>query len=88
MLTGAIEKTYGPLPFTLDQNSSHMKNWFACLRQPTRQQPNATVDAGFAQSVAAIMAARAHCEGKKLYWDAEKEQILDHPPAIPTFAGA
>jgi predicted dehydrogenase len=79
LLTGAIEKTYGPLPFTSDRNSSHMKNWLACLR--TRQQPNATVEAGFAHSVAAIMAARAHLEGKRLYWDAGTESILDHPPA-------
>jgi hypothetical protein len=26
-----------------------------------------------------IMAARAYREGKKLYWDAKAEQIVDHP---------
>ena len=78
VLTRAIEKTYGPLPFTSDKNASHMKNWLACLR--TRQQPNATVDAGFGHSVAAIMAARAQREGKKLYWDPINEQILDRAP--------
>jgi hypothetical protein len=74
LLMGAVEKTYGPLPFSSDKNSSHMKNWLACLR--SRQQPNATVDAGFAHSVAAIMAARAQAEGKRLYWDTEKEVIV------------
>ena len=44
------------------------------------KQPNATVDDGFAHSVAVIMAARAQREGIKLYWDAANEQILDHPP--------
>ncbi|HJZ97451.1 MAG TPA: Gfo/Idh/MocA family oxidoreductase [Candidatus Solibacter sp.] len=73
LLMGAVEKTYGPLPFSSDKNSSHMKNWLACLR--SRQQPNATADAGFAHSVAAIMAARAQAEGKRLYWDTEKEVI-------------
>jgi hypothetical protein len=29
--------------------------------------------------VAVIMAARAYREGKKLYWDAKNEAILDHP---------
>jgi predicted dehydrogenase len=77
ILTGAIEKTFGALPFTSDKNSSHMKNWLACVR--SRQQPNASVDAGFAHSVAAIMAARAHREGKRLYWDAATESIVDHP---------
>jgi hypothetical protein len=27
------------------------------------------------------MAAQAQREGKKLYWDAKTEEILDHPPA-------
>ncbi|MBV9081816.1 MAG: Gfo/Idh/MocA family oxidoreductase, partial [Acidobacteriaceae bacterium] len=38
---GALEKTYGPLPFVSDSNSSHMRNWFECLR--SQRQPNATV---------------------------------------------
>ena len=77
LLTGAVEKTYGPLPFISDSNPSHMKNWFECLR--SRKQPNATVEHGFAHSVAVIMAARAQREGKKLYWDRDKEQIVDQP---------
>jgi len=77
LLLGAVEKTYGPLPFTMDSNPSHMKNWLECLR--SRQQPNATVDHGFAHSVAVIMAARAQLEGKKLWWDPSSEEILDHP---------
>ncbi|HXB73686.1 MAG TPA: Gfo/Idh/MocA family oxidoreductase [Candidatus Acidoferrales bacterium] len=78
LVTGAVEKTYGPLPFTLDSNPSHMKNWLECLR--SRQQPNATVEHGFAHSVAVIMAARAQQEGRKLWWDAANEEILEHAP--------
>jgi predicted dehydrogenase len=78
LLTGAIEKTYGSVPFISDSNPSHMKNWFECLR--SHKQPNATVEDGYAHSVAVIMAARAQQEGKKLYWDPQAEQILDHPP--------
>ena len=74
---GVIEKTYGPLPFISDSNPSHMKNWLECLR--SREQPNATVDDGLAHSVAAIMAARAQREGRKLYWDPQAEAILDRP---------
>ena len=80
LMTGAIEKTYGPLPFTSDKNPTHMKNWFECMR--SRKQPNATVEHGFAQSVAVIMAARAQREGKKLYWDAATETIVDTPPNV------
>jgi predicted dehydrogenase len=78
LLNGAIESTYGPLPFISDSNPSHMNNWLECLR--SRKQPNATVDDGFAHSVVAIMAARAQREGKKLYWDAQAEEIVDAPP--------
>jgi hypothetical protein len=35
------------------------------------------VEDGFAHSVAAIRAARAQQEGKKLYWNSQTEQILD-----------
>jgi predicted dehydrogenase len=75
--SGAVEKTYGPLPFISDSNPSHMRNWLECLR--SRRQPNATVEHGFAQSVAVIMAARAQQEGRKLWWDPVTEEILDHP---------
>lgn len=61
-----------------DDDLSHMTNWFECLR--SRKTPNATVDHGFAHSVAVIMAARAYREGKKLYWDPKTESILDRPP--------
>jgi predicted dehydrogenase len=69
--------TAAPPASISDSDPSHMTNWFACLR--SRQQPNATVQNGFAHSVAVIMAARAYREGKKLYWDAKNEAILDHP---------
>jgi predicted dehydrogenase len=79
LLTGAVEKTYGPLPFISDSNPSHMANWLECLR--SREQPNASVEAGFAHSVAVIMAARAQREGRKLYWDKASEDIVERAPA-------
>ncbi len=77
LLTGAIEKTYGALPFISDANPSHMRNWLDCIR--SRNKPNATVEHGFSHSAAVIMAARAQREGKKLYWDRQKEQIVENP---------
>jgi len=77
LMTGAVDKTYGGLPFISDSNPSHMRNWFECLR--SRQQPNATVEDGFAHSVAVIMAARSQQEGKKLYWHPATELIHDYP---------
>jgi predicted dehydrogenase len=62
-----------------DDDLSHMTNWLSCLR--TRKQPNATVQNGFSHSVACMMATQAYWTGKKIYFDARTEQMLDHPPA-------
>ena len=62
-----------------DLTLGHMANWFECLR--SRQQPHCTVHDGFAHSVACMMATEAYWSGKKQYWDAASEQIVDRAPA-------
>jgi predicted dehydrogenase len=62
-----------------DMSTEHMANWIDCLR--SREQPVATVQNGFAQSVACIMATQAYWTGKKQYWDAKAEEITDRDPA-------
>ena len=62
-----------------DLDLNHMENWLECLR--TRRPPHSTVRDGYAHSVACIMAAESYWAGKKLYYDAAAETILDHPPA-------
>jgi predicted dehydrogenase len=62
-----------------DMSTEHMANWIECMR--SRQQPIATVNDGFAQSVACMMATKAYWTGKRQYWDAKAEEIIDHPPA-------
>ena len=57
--------------------SSTWRNWFDCLR--SRKQPNATVNEGFAHSVACMMAAKSYWAGKKVYWDAASETIVESP---------
>ena len=64
-----------------DLTLEHMADWFECLR--SREPPHCTVEDGFAHSVACIMAAQSYWSGRKLYWDARAEAILDHPPAAP-----
>jgi len=61
-----------------DLDLHHMENWLDCLR--SREQPHATVQNGYAHSVACMMAAQAYWTGKKLYWDPMAEEILDHLP--------
>ncbi len=73
------------MPFSMDSNPAHMRNWFECMR--SREQPNATVEHGFAHSVAVIMAARAQREGRKLYWDKAAEEIVESAPGIAISRG-
>jgi predicted dehydrogenase len=64
-----------------DMTTEHMANWLECLR--SRQAPHCTVDDGFAHSVACIMAAQSYRSGRKLFWDAAREAIVDGDPAAP-----
>jgi len=70
----AAEKSVEPSP----NGTHHMKNWLECIR--SRKEPNASVRAGYAHSVAVIMAAQAERTSKKLYWDPKKEEITDREP--------
>jgi predicted dehydrogenase len=61
-----------------DLSTEHMANWLECMR--TRKPPHCTVDEGFAHSVACTMAAQSYWSGRKVYWDAAGEAILEQPP--------
>jgi hypothetical protein len=61
-----------------DMSLEHMANWFDCMR--SRKQPDSPVHDGFAHSVACIMAAQSYWEGRKLYWDAANEAVVDRAP--------
>jgi predicted dehydrogenase len=58
-----------------DLSLEHMANWFECMR--SRQTPHASVDDGFAHSVACMMAAQSYWSSRKVYWDAADEEIRD-----------
>ena len=55
------------------ESTPHMKNWFECLR--SRKQPHAPIDAGYAHSVAAIMADIAFTKGRQVTYDPVKRAI-------------
>ncbi len=62
-----------------DDDPEHLLNWLRAMRD--RRTPNANVDHGFSHAVACIMATEAYWSGKRVYWDAAKEEIVDSPPA-------
>jgi len=71
---------YGKLPpvSLSDDSKYHLDNWIDCMRAG-KTMPNGNIHTGFWHSVAAIMATQAYREGKKLYWDRTREEIVDHP---------
>jgi predicted dehydrogenase len=66
-LTEAIEL---PRPDT----PHHMKNWINCIR--SRQQPIAPIEAGYAHSVAVIMADEAYITGRRMTYDHNRREIV------------
>ena len=70
----------GMPPMGIDDLSlEHMANWFECMR--SRQQPHASVHAGFAHSVACMMAADSYWSGRRIYWDGNTETFSGNKPA-------
>ena len=60
-----------------DNQKYHTDNWLQCMR--SRGVPNGNIDTGFGHAVAVVMATSAYRQGKKLYWDRQREEIVDHP---------
>ena len=61
-----------------DDSKYHMDNWADCMRSRNKDT-NGNIHTGFWHSVGCVMATRSYREGKKLYWDRAKEEIVDHP---------
>jgi len=57
-----------------DMTSRHMKNWMECVR--SRKEPNAPARVGFNHSVANIMATMALQTGRRVTWDATKQDVV------------
>ena len=60
-----------------DDSKYHLDNWIDCMRS-RNLMPNGHIHTGFWHSVVCVMADKAYREGKKVYWDRAKEEIVDH----------
>ncbi len=72
---GGVDKLKEEIPVKPKAGSNHAENWLECLR--TRKTPNADVRAGYAHSVASIMAFLAWESGRRQIYDPEKEEIRE-----------
>ncbi len=74
--TKEYEMKVGPVNVS-DNMPFHLNNWIDCMRDRDTI-PNGNIHTGFWHSIASVMATQAYREGKKLYWDRAKEEIVDH----------
>ena len=56
------------------QTSANMRNWMECVR--SRKTPNASIDAGYAHSVALCMNVAAIQTGQKVTFDDKTQQVM------------
>lgn len=58
----------------VDPTHLHIKEWLNCIRNGG--QPSCNIDHGFEEAMAAHMGTIAYKENRKVFWDAENEQIV------------
>jgi predicted dehydrogenase len=69
-----------------DDDAHHLRDWLDAMR--SRKQPSATVDHGFSHSVACMMAAESYWKGVRVWWDTEREEIVDRAAGTAAAARA
>ncbi|MGL4292197.1 MAG: Gfo/Idh/MocA family oxidoreductase [Bacteroidales bacterium] len=57
-----------------DTTFLHIREWLECIRQDL--EPSCGIDAAFEEAMAAHMGTRAYLEGRTMYWDKDKEEIV------------
>ena len=57
-----------------DTTHLHIREWLECIRQ--NKQPSCNIDAAFQEAMTAHMGTHAYLEGRTMYWDKDKEEIV------------
>ncbi|NDV77999.1 Gfo/Idh/MocA family protein [Dysgonomonas sp. 511] len=58
-----------------DTTFLHMREWLECIRDRNKK-PSCDIDAAFEEAITAHMGTRAYLEGRTMYWDKDKEEIV------------
>jgi len=58
-----------------DTTFLHMREWLECIRN-RKLKPSCDIDAAFEEAMTAHMGTRAYLEGRTMYWDKDKEEIV------------
>ncbi len=57
-----------------DTTHLHIREWLECIRQG--RTPSCNIDQAFDEAMTAHMGTRAYLEGRTMYWDKNKEEIV------------
>lgn len=57
-----------------DTTHLHIREWLECIRQG--KTPSCNIDQAFEEAMTAHMGTRAYLEGRTMYWDKDKEEIV------------
>ncbi|MDL2221372.1 Gfo/Idh/MocA family oxidoreductase [Parabacteroides sp. OttesenSCG-928-N08] len=57
-----------------DTTHLHIREWLECIRQ--QKTPGCNIDQAFEEAMTAHMGTRAYLEGRTMYWDKDKEEIV------------
>ena len=57
-----------------DTTHLHMREWLECIRQG--ETPSCNIDQAFEEAITAHMGTRAYLEGRTMYWDKDKREIV------------
>jgi predicted dehydrogenase len=58
----------------VDTTHLHIKEWLNCIKAGI--QPSCNIDAAFEEGISAHMSTRALRENRKVFWDADKQEII------------
>ena len=58
-----------------DTTFLHVREWLECIRDPNKKT-SCDIDAAFEEAITAHMGTRAYLEGRTMYWDKDKEEIV------------
>ncbi|HYO82649.1 MAG TPA: Gfo/Idh/MocA family oxidoreductase [Bryobacteraceae bacterium] len=72
--SGEPDKLTAAIDLPRPETPHHMRNWIDCIR--SRQQPVAPIEAGYAHSVAVIMADEALSSGRRMTYDHTRREVL------------
>jgi predicted dehydrogenase len=62
------------IPPGSEETKAHVKNWLDCI--VSRKEPNSNIELGHKVITAAHLANLSYRVGKKIFWDADKEQVV------------